>query len=105
MPHYLILDIHIPSLWCASTGALIRKKINDLYFSLPTQHWILNKINLNDVETIFDTIYIKNVLSCSNNQPYLVALIDSISIYFDTIQHHVELTRIIYINIFQKNIS
>ena len=89
MSHYLILGIHIPSLWCASTGALIKK--NDLYFSLPTQRWILNKINLNYVETIFDTIYIKNLLSCSNNQPYLVALIDSISIYFYRIENHIEL--------------
>ncbi|CAF0780007.1 unnamed protein product, partial [Rotaria sordida] len=57
----------------------------------------------------------------SNNQPYLIALIDSISIYFDTIQNPIELTyqfssddtrdllhfiifisKIIYINIFQK---
>ncbi|CAF0974531.1 unnamed protein product [Rotaria sp. Silwood1] len=57
----------------------------------------------------------------SNNQPYLIAFIDSISIYFDTIQNYVELTcqfstgdvhdllcfiifisEIIYINIFQK---
>ncbi|CAF4235076.1 unnamed protein product, partial [Rotaria sordida] len=57
-----------------------------------------------------------------NNQSYSIALIDSISIYFDKIQNHVELTcqfstdnihdllcfiifisEIIYINIFQKN--
>ncbi|CAF3995195.1 unnamed protein product, partial [Rotaria sp. Silwood1] len=61
------------------------------------------------------------LLSCSNNQPYLIALIDSISIYFDTIQNHIELTcqfstgdtrdllrfiifisEFIYINLFQK---
>ncbi|CAF1345438.1 unnamed protein product, partial [Rotaria sp. Silwood1] len=90
MPHCLILGINISSLWRASTGTLI-KKINDLYFSLPTQRLISNKINLNDVETTPDTIYIKTLLSCSNNQPYLIALIDYISIYFDTMQNHVEL--------------
>ncbi|CAF3915760.1 unnamed protein product [Rotaria sp. Silwood1] len=60
----------------------------------------------------------------SNNQPYSIAFIDSISIYFDKIQNHVELTcqfstgdihdllrfiifisEIIYINIFQKKKS
>ncbi|CAF3660224.1 unnamed protein product [Rotaria sp. Silwood1] len=120
MPHCLVLGINIPSLWRASTGALI-KKINDLCFSLPTQRLISNEINLNDDETTPDTIYIKSLLSCSNNQPYLIALIDSISIYFDTIQNHIELTcqfstgdtrdllrfiifisEFIYINLFQK---
>ncbi|CAF1465667.1 unnamed protein product [Rotaria sp. Silwood1] len=60
----------------------------------------------------------------SNNQPYSIVFIDSISIYFDKIQNHVELTcqfstgdihdllrfiifisEIIYINIFQKKTS
>ncbi|CAF1443650.1 unnamed protein product [Rotaria sp. Silwood1] len=60
----------------------------------------------------------------SNNQPYSIAFIDSISIYFDKIQNHVELTcqfstgdihdllrfiifisEIIYINIFKKKAS
>ncbi|CAF2887601.1 unnamed protein product [Rotaria sp. Silwood2] len=120
MPHCLILGINIPSLWRASTSALI-KKINDLCFSLPTQRLISNEINLNDDESTPDIIYIKSLLSCYNNQPYLIALIDSISIYFDTIQNNVELTcqfssgdirdllrfiifisEIIYLNIFQK---
>ncbi|CAF4894427.1 unnamed protein product [Rotaria sp. Silwood1] len=118
----LYLIFNILSLCRASTGALI-KKINDLCFSLPTQRLISNEINLNDDETTPDTIYIKSLLSCSNNQPYLIALIDSISIYFDTIQNHIELTcqfstgdtrdllrfiifisEFIYINLFQKKI-
>ncbi|CAF4999560.1 unnamed protein product [Rotaria sp. Silwood1] len=60
----------------------------------------------------------------SNNQPYSIAFIDSLLIYFDKIQNHVELTcqfstgdihdllrfiifisEIIYINIFQKKKS
>jgi len=120
MPHCLILGINIPSLWRASTSALI-KKINDLCFSLPTQRLISNEINLNDDESTPDTLYIKSLLSCSDNQPYLIALIDSIYMYFETIQIHTELTcqfssgdtrdllrfiifisEIIYINIFQK---
>ncbi|CAF3963032.1 unnamed protein product [Rotaria sp. Silwood1] len=59
-----------------------------------------------------------------NNQPYSITFIDSISIYFDKVQNHVELTcqfstgdirdllrfiilisEIIYINIFQKKTS
>ncbi|CAF2514836.1 unnamed protein product [Rotaria sp. Silwood2] len=90
---------------------------------LSTQRLISNETNLNDVETTPNTIYVKSLLSCSNNQPYSIALIDSISIYFDTIRNHVELTcqfskgdirdllrfiiiisEIIYINIFQKKI-
>lgn len=120
MPDCLILGITIPSLWRASTSALI-KKINDLCFSLPTQRLISNESNLNDEESTPDSIYIKSLLSCSNNQPYLIALIESISIYFDTIQNRVDLTcqfsagdirdllrfiifiaEIIYLNIMQK---
>jgi hypothetical protein len=120
MPDCLILGITIPSLWRASTSALI-KKINDLCFSLPTQRLISNENNLNDDESTPDSIYIKSLLSCSSKQPYLIALIDSISIYFDTIQDHVDLTcqfssgdirdllrfiifvsEIIYLNIIQK---
>jgi hypothetical protein len=120
MPDCLLLGIKIPSLWRASTGALI-KKINDLCFSLPTQRLISNEINFNDDESTPDSIYIKSLLLCSDNQPYLIALIDSISIYFDTIQNHIDLTcqfssgdirdllrfiifisEIIYLNIIQK---
>ena len=43
-------------------------------------------------ETTPNTIYVKSLLSCSNNQIYSIALIDSISMYFDRIQNHVELT-------------
>jgi hypothetical protein len=120
MPHCLVLGINIPSLWRASTSALT-KKINDLCFSLPAQRLISNEINLNDEESTPDTLYIKSLLSCSTNQPYLIALIDSIYIYFETIENHGNLTcqfssgdtrdllrflifiaEIIYINIFQK---
>jgi hypothetical protein len=120
MPHCLVLGINIPSLWRASTSALI-KKINDLCFSLPTQRLISTEINPIDDESTPDSIYIKSLVSCVDNQPYLIALIDSIYVYFETIQHHTELTcqfssgdtrdllrfiifisEIIYINIFQK---
>ncbi|CAF3598174.1 unnamed protein product [Adineta steineri] len=120
MPHCLLLGVKIPSLWRASTSALI-KKINDLCFSLPAQRLISNEINFNDDESTPDSIYIKSLLSCSANQPYLIALIDSMYIYFETIQNHTDLTcqfsagdirdllrflifisEIIYINILQK---
>ena len=91
MPDCLLFAISIPSLWRSSTGALI-KKINDLCFSLPTQRLILNDINnLIDEEPTPDSIYIKNLLTCSINQTYLIALIDSIAIYFDTIETHKDL--------------
>ena len=120
MPHCLLLGINIPSLWRASTSALI-KKINDLCFSLPTQRLISIEINLNDEESTPDTLYIKSLLSCSATQPYLIALIDSIFIYFETIENYPNLicqfsagdirdllrfiifiAEIIYLNIFQK---
>ncbi|CAF4341307.1 unnamed protein product, partial [Adineta steineri] len=91
MPHCLLLGVKIPSLWRASTSALI-KKINDLCFSLPAQRLISNEINFNDDESTPDSIYIKSLLSCSANQPYLIALIDSMYIYFETIQNHTDLT-------------
>lgn len=91
MPHCLLLGINIPSLWRASTSALT-KKINDLCFSLPTQRLIPNEISLNDEESTPDSLYIKSLISCSENRPYLTALIDSISIYFDTIQTNTQLT-------------
>jgi hypothetical protein len=120
MPDCLTLGINIPSLWRASTSALI-KKINDLCFSLPTQRLISNDINFHDEESTPDSIYIKSLLSCSANQPYLIALIDSITIYFETIQNNEKLTcqfsagdsrdllrfiifisEIIYLNLLQK---
>ena len=91
MPDCLRIGISIPSLWRASTSALI-KKINDLCFSLPTQRLISKDSFFNDEESTPDSIYIKSLLLCSNNQPYLIALIDSVSIYFETIQIHVDLT-------------
>ncbi|CAM2712576.1 unnamed protein product [Rotaria socialis] len=90
MPHCLILGTQIPSLWRAATSALI-KKINDLCFSLPTQRLIPTEIKINDEESTPDSIYIKSLVECSNNQPYLIALIDSISIYFETVQTNTEL--------------
>jgi hypothetical protein len=120
MPACLELGIQIQSLWRASTSALI-KKINDLCFSLPTQRLISNDINFHDEESTPDSIYIKSLLSCSTNPTYLIALIDSISVYFETIENHVDLTcqfssgdirdllrliifisEIIYLNILQK---
>ena len=121
MPHCLVLGINISSLWRASTSALV-KKINDLCFSLPSQRLIPNEINVNEDESTPDSIYIKSLLECYDSQPCLIALINSISIYFDTIQTYTNLTcqfssgdardllrfiifisEIIYIKIFQKN--
>ncbi|CAF4702551.1 unnamed protein product [Rotaria sp. Silwood2] len=58
---------------------------------LSTQRLISNEVNLNDVEATPHTIYVKSLLSCSNNQPYSIALIDSMSMYFDRIRNHVKL--------------
>ncbi|CAF3675961.1 unnamed protein product [Rotaria sp. Silwood1] len=59
---------------------------------LSTERLISNETNQNDVETTPNTIYEKSLLSCSNNQPYSITCIDSISMYFDKIQNYVELT-------------
>lgn len=91
MPDCLTLGVNIPSFWRASTGALI-KKINDLCFSLPTQRLISNDVDFHDDESTPDSIYIKSLLICSNNPRYLIALLDSITIYFQTIQIHTDLT-------------
>lgn len=90
MPDCLQLGINIPSLWRASTGALI-KKINDLCFSLPSQRLISSDINFHDEESTPNSMYIKNLLSSSTDSRYLIALLDSISIYFETIQIHSDL--------------
>ena len=90
MPHCLLLGVNIPSLWRASTSALV-KKINDLCFSLPKQRLIATEVNLNDDESTPDSLYIKSLLACADSQPYLIALVDSISTYFDTVERHTEL--------------
>ncbi|CAF1277551.1 unnamed protein product [Adineta ricciae] len=91
MPHCLVLGTSIPSLWRASTSALI-KKINDLCFSLPAQRLIPSEANLNDEESTPDSMYIKSLVACSENQPYLTALVDAIYVYFETIESRPELT-------------
>lgn len=68
------------------------KKINDLCFSLPTQRLISNDIHFHDEESTPDSIYIKSLLSSATDSRYLIALLDSISIYFETIQIHSDLT-------------
>ncbi|CAF4723320.1 unnamed protein product [Rotaria sp. Silwood2] len=52
---------------------------------------ILSTQQLISNETTPHTIYVKSLLSCSNNQPYSIALIDSISMYFDRIRNPVKL--------------
>jgi hypothetical protein len=86
MPYCLRLGINTPSLWRASTSALV-KKINDLCFALPTQRLISDEIDPpNDDDSTPNSIYIKSLLTCAEQQTNLVDLIDSISIYFETIE-------------------
>jgi hypothetical protein len=87
MPHCLVLGMDISPLWRASTSALV-KKINDLCFSLPTQRLITDTVDLHDEDSTPDTIYIKSLLTCAEQQPYLIALIDSLTVYFDTVEQH-----------------
>ena len=90
MPHCLVLGMNISPLWRASTSALV-KKINDLCFSLPTQRLVTDAVDLHDDDSTPDTIYVKSLLACAEQQPYLIALIDSLTIYFDTVEQHPDL--------------
>lgn len=91
MPHCLQLARTLPSFWRASTSALV-KKINDLCFSLPTQRFFSDDVDLHEDDSTPDSIYIKSLDHCAEEQPYLTALLDSISMYFEIIERQVDLT-------------
>ena len=122
MAHCLWLGRNLLLLWSASRSAHV-KKINHLCFSLSIQRLISDQIDLDEDDSTWDSIYIKSLRRCAHQQAYLQWLIDSISIYFQTIQQHHHLTcqlslndrrdllsliifmsEIIYINLIYKNI-
>src|ERR1700722_14012826 len=92
MGHCLTLGIDLPSLWRASTSALV-KKINDLCFSLPSQRLISNELNIGDDDATPESLYMKRLISYIDSQSLsLIPLTEAIYTYFNIIRTQPNLT-------------